>query len=57
MAIPFGGLSLQEDCHYLLYIIVRMLLDASHELHFGDAKELACFLVVTDLLGDMRFCD
>ena len=27
MCIPFGGLSLQEDCHTFLYPSVGMLLD------------------------------
>ena len=35
------GLSLQEDCHSFLYLSVGILLDASHTLHFGDARGVA----------------
>ena len=52
--IPFGGLSLQEDCHYLLYPSVGMLPDASYELPSGDAREQTRSLS-TGLHGDMEF--
>ena len=54
--ILFGGLSLEEDCHCLLYPSVGMLLDASYELYTGDAKGQASSLS-TSLLGDMEFCE
>ena len=56
MVIPFGSLSLQEDCHYLLYPSVVMLPDASYELHSGDARGQASSLT-TNLPGDMELCD
>ena len=56
ICIPFGGLSLQEDCHYLLYPIVGILSDVSHELHSGDARGLASSLN-TDRPVDMKFND
>ena len=46
MVIPFGGLSLQEDCHYLLYPSVGMLSNASYELHYGDARVQASIWVL-----------
>ena len=48
--ILFGGLSLQEDCHYLLYPSVGMLPDASYELHTGDARRQASRLSSTKLV-------
>ena len=54
--MPFEGLSLQEDCHYLLYPSVEMLPDASHELHSGDVRGLGTSLS-TDRPGGMGFCD
>ena len=56
MVIPFRGLSLQEDCHTFLYPSVGMSLDASDELHSGEAERPANSLS-TDLPGDMEFCD
>ena len=47
-----GVLSLQEDCHYLLYPSVGMLLDTSYKLHFGEAERPASSLR-TDLPGDI----
>ena len=44
--IPFGGLSLQEDCHYLLYPSVGMLPNTSYELHTGDAGGKPAVLVL-----------
>ena len=56
MGIPFGGLSLQEDCHTFLYPSVGMLLGTSHELHSGEVERPANSSS-TDLPGDMEFCD
>ena len=56
MCIPFGGLSLQEDCHTFLYPSVGMLPGTSQELHSGEAERLASNLS-TDLPGDMEFYD
>ena len=50
MCIPFGGLSLQEDCHTFLYPSVGILSDVFHELHSGDARGQASNLS-TDLPG------
>ena len=56
MGISFGGLSLKEDCRYLLYSSVGMLSNESHKLHSGDAWGLAISLRI-DLPRDMRFSD
>ena len=55
MDIPFRGLSLQEDCHYLLYPSVGILSDTTYELHFGEAGKPTNSLS-TDPPGDVRFC-
>ena len=54
MGILFKGLSLQKDCHYLLYPSVGMLPDASCELHSNDAKGQANSLSI-DLPRDIEF--
>ena len=41
MGIPFGGLSLQENCHYPLRPSVGMLSGTSHKLNYGEAERLA----------------
>ena len=54
MCIPFGGLSLQEDCHTFLYPSVGMLPDTTYELHSGEAGKPANNLSI-DLPREMRF--
>ena len=51
-----GVKSLQEECHSLLHPSVGMLLDASYELHSGDARGQANSLS-TGLPRDMEFCE
>ena len=53
--IPFKDLSLQEDCHYLLWPTVGILLATVHELYSGEARKPTSSFS-TDLPGDMEFC-
>ena len=55
MGIPFGGLSLQEDCHTFLYPSVGMLSDTTLMSFILVRPDEPASSLSTDLPGEMRF--